>query len=370
MSYEISAEQEELRSVVGTFLAGRARPRASYDGGPACDRELWDGLAQMGTVALSAPVDIAGAGGSLLDEVLVAEELGRHLANVPVVAPVVAAQVLGAVGGSRAKELLARMTEGDRIVVPALSAARGFAYPVDGREDGAEWRLTTRVDDVLEGAAADLVLVAVPDAGGVAWLAVEARGPGATLTDQPSLDQTQRLGALVLASAPGHYLGHTDRRVLDACLMRAWVVLGAEATGAAAAALALGVGHAKQREQFGQPIGRFQAVKHRLANMLIELENARSAVYNGAWALDGGRSDGLMAAHMAKAVATENAVSVVHGAIQVHGGIGFTWEHDLHLLMRRAKAAQLALGSPDAHFVSIADDLYAGARSPVAGARP
>jgi alkylation response protein AidB-like acyl-CoA dehydrogenase len=134
----------------------------------------------------------------------------------------------------------------------------------------------------------------------------------------------------------------------------ALTLLASEATGAAARALELTVQWAKDRTAFGHPIGYFQAIKHRLAEMLVLIENARSATYNAAWAIDAGRPDSALAAHMAKAMATENAVKIVHDAIQSHGGIGFTWEHDLHLYLRRAKSCALVLGDPDEHFEAVA----------------
>ncbi|HVW32432.1 MAG TPA: acyl-CoA dehydrogenase, partial [Acidimicrobiia bacterium] len=359
MAYEITDEQAELRSVVGTFWRDRSTGRACYDGGPAIDRAAWSGLADMGLIALSAPATIGGSGGSLMDETLVAEQAGAHAAAVPVVTPSALGSVLGAIGGTPAKEVLAEATGGGKVLVVALSASLGFSLPFEARSDGPEWFLTGTVDDLVEGAGADGFLVPVRRDGQVSWFVVERAGDGITVVDQPSLDRAQRPAGLTCSGAAATFIGETGGPVLADAFDRAVVLVAAQAVGAASRALELSVDYAKERRQFGRPIGSFQAVKHKLADMLIDLENARSAVYNAAWAVDGDRADRALAVRLAKAVGTENAVKIVHDAIQAHGGIGFTWEYDLHLLLRRVKTAQLVLGSPDGHFDAMGTELFA-----------
>jgi alkylation response protein AidB-like acyl-CoA dehydrogenase len=173
----------------------------------------------------------------------------------------------------------------------------------------------------------------------------------------------------VFTDAVATDLGPLSPAVLARCEAVAWTLLAAQAVGAASSALELTSGYVKDRRQFGQPIGRFQAVKHRVANMLIDLENARSAAYNAGWALTESRDDAQLAAHLAKAVSTEKAVNVTQSAIQAHGGIGFTWEYDLHLYLRRAKTCELVLGQPDDHFAAIADAILPAATLEAEGAR-
>jgi alkylation response protein AidB-like acyl-CoA dehydrogenase len=354
VSFEITDEQAELVTVVADLLSSQGQPRNSYDGGPALDKNAWTRLAELGLVAMTVPATSGGTGAQFFDQVLVAERIGAAVAAVPVVATSVAARVLAA---ADAPELTAVAVSGERIVGAIVSAGRGLENGIgaDPRDDG--WALSGSVPDVLEGAVLDdlVVLASTPD--GPAWFAVAADAPGVALADQPSLDQSQRLGALTLNDAVAQRLldGPAAAALVEDTLRVARIVLAAEATGAAATALAISVEYAKTRRQFGQPIGRYQAIKHKLVDMLLDTENARSAVYNAAWSVDEGRDDAVIATYMAKAVATENAAHVTAQAIQVHGGIGNTWEHDCHLYLRRAKACELALGDPEYHFQRIAD---------------
>ena len=203
------------------------------------------------------------------------------------------------------------------------------------------------VDDLLKAAPASSLVLPADTAGGPAWFLVNVAGVGVDLLDQPSLDQTQRLGALTLNSAPAAPLGADPGESLVAQASRlAWLLLAAQATGAAERALRLTVEYAGTRRAFGQPIGRFQAVKHRVAEMLLSVENARSAAYNAAWAQDSGRADVALASHMAKAVGTENAVSVIQTAIQMHGGIGYTWSTTCICCCAGRRAANSSLATP------------------------
>jgi alkylation response protein AidB-like acyl-CoA dehydrogenase len=359
MSFEITDEQLSLRLAVNDLLDVRSNARASYDGGTPLDRDLWAGLANMGVLALSAPGSIGGPDGSFMDEVLTAECLGASAAAVPVVGIALLGHLLGTIGGTPAKAILAEALSGERVVLAAVSASLGLDLSFMAASDGGSWSISGQIDDLLEGAGADAYLLPATVEGELAWFLVNVGDPGVEANDQPSLDQGQRLGRLVCRQATATYVGSCpdgDRTEYS----RALVLLAAQAVGAAGRALDISVAYAKDRRQFGQPIGRFQAIKHTLAEMLIDVENARSATYNAAWALDEARDDRELAVTMAKAVATENAVRVIHHAIQVHGGIGYTWEHDLHLLLRRAKTASVVLGSPDTHFDVLGAQLFEG----------
>lgn len=358
MSYEITEEQHDLRAAVGRLLRERSTPRASYDGGAAVDQELWSALAETGLLALSGPADLGGGGGSLIDEVLVAEQLGYHAAAVPSATIAMLSHVLGSLGGAAAKEILADVAAGSRVVGVAVSASQGLDVDFTASAVGTQWSITGEACDLLEAGGADALVVRARTTDGPGWFLVDGTTPGVTIADQKSLDQAQRLGRLHVQNAVATRLGDAGEKATDEALWRGLVILAAQATGCAARALDVSAEHAKQRHQFGQPIGRFQAVKHKLADMLIDVENARSATYNAAWAIDAERDDVALAVWMAKAVAGENTVRVVHHAIQAHGGIGFTWEHDLHLLLRRVKTAQLMLGAPDAYFDRIGRDLF------------
>jgi alkylation response protein AidB-like acyl-CoA dehydrogenase len=357
VAFELTDEQRQLVTVVSDLLVARNQCRASFDGGPAIDADVWKQLLELGVVALAAPEAMGGAGAQVIDEVLVAEQLGRAAAAVPVACVSAAALVLGALPGSVASALAASLFAEGSPVMCAVSASEGVQLGVSALRRGDQWTLTGEIVDAIEGAAAVTFLVRADTPDGAAWFAVDA----SAATDQPSLDQGQRLACLELRDTPGTLVGYArddDQALTASVLGRVRLLLAAQGLGAAAQALGVTVLYAKQRMAFGQPIGRFQAIKHPLAEMLVLVENARSAVYNAAWSLDVGDA-GRRELLMAKAVATENAVKVIHQAIQIHGGIGFTWEHQLHLLLRRAKAAELALGQPEHLFQEIGAELAA-----------
>jgi alkylation response protein AidB-like acyl-CoA dehydrogenase len=363
MAFELTAEQQELAKVVDARLRTLDGKRTFLDGGPALQAEAWTALAELGVLGLLLPDEIGGTGGCVMDQVIVAEAIGRTNVGVPAVTSAVAAFVLGASTTSQGAELASLLGGGDRVVLAGISASRGIELGL--RADVGDERafLSGEVLDLVEGAAADTLLVrAELDSGSRAWFAMSIEDADAC--DQPSLDPSQRLLALRLDKVPAHELAIEEetraRResVTHRALLLAYVLLAAQATGASDAALQLTLDYSKERQAFGHPIGFYQAIKHRLVDMLIATENARSATYNAAWALDDRREDSTVAAHMAKAVATENAVRVVHDAIQSHGGIGFTWEHDLHLHLRRAKSCAVVLGSPDDHFDAVGEALF------------
>jgi alkylation response protein AidB-like acyl-CoA dehydrogenase len=366
VAYEISQEQRELSSVVARLVGERSDAAASYDGGPPLSREVWAGLVDAGLLALSGAADVGGAGAGLMEETLVAEQLGAGPAAVPVLTVSVLAKVLSTLGSEAAAQILETVIADGRVVLAGVSASTGLEPRLTViYRDGAPM-LSGRIGDLLEAACADALLLPVHgDGGGISWYLVETGTDGARLTDQPTLDRTQRVALLECLDAPATHVGDTSLAEANAALDHGLVLAAAQALGAASRALRLSVDHAKQRRQFGQPIGRFQAVKHRLVDMLVDVENARSAVYNAAWAVDGARDDAAASVRMAKAVACENAVRVVHEAIQVHGGIGYTWEHGLHLLLRRAKSCQLVLGGSDQHFDALAGIVF-GQRSTAA----
>jgi alkylation response protein AidB-like acyl-CoA dehydrogenase len=359
VSYQITEEQEQLRDLLRELLVSRARPRDAFDGGPALDGPVWSHLQDLGLVGIFVSEHLGGSGGSLFDQTLVAEQIGAAVAAIPVTTSSLAALVLGELGTEQAGALLGRLGGAGQVVLAAVSASRGLDLGVTARSTDEGWALDGAVSDLLEAAAATTLIVPATVEGAHGWFEVEIGGAGVERRDQPSLDPTQRVAGVVLDGAPARLLGRTPpgSDLADRVLRLGWVLLAAQAMGAAEQALQRTVRYATERVAFGQPIGRFQAVKHRAAEMLLDVENARSAAYNAGWSLDADRADATLSAHLAKAVATENAVTVVHAAIQLHGGIGFTWEHDLHLFLRRAKACQLVLGNPTEHFEAIAGAL-------------
>lgn len=360
MSFELSPEQEQMRGLVRELLVEQGQPRASYDGGPACDTAVWAQLAALGLVGVDVPEELGGSGGGFMDATLVAEQVGFAAAAIPYVTAGAAARVLTALSASDdapGRLLLGELVGGARRVLLGVSASHGLELGLLARDSGAGWQVDGSVADLLQAASAEVLVAPAATERGIGWFAIDLAE--LEVTDQPALDPAQRPAAISLAQAPATLLGEAEEAGIELATWTVWILLAAEATGAAQHALDLTTAHAQQRHQFGEPIGRFQAVKHTLADMLVDLENARSAAYNGALALADDRPDLRQAVRLAKAVATENAVRVAQSALQLHGGIGFTWEYDLHLLLRRAKTAELVLGQPDDHFDRIAEGLFA-----------
>jgi alkylation response protein AidB-like acyl-CoA dehydrogenase len=369
MIYALTAEQGAFRDAVRDLLGRAARPRESFDGGPAIDVALWGRLAEIGVTGLLISEDLGGSGASPFEAVLLGEQVGAFAAPVPLVTVNIAAWLLAsAPDHAAAHEHSKALAAGESIVLAAVSARSGLQSQLRASRSvsahgTASWRVTGVIPDALEaGAATAVVALADTDDGQRAFV-IDLAQPEITLEDLDCLDPTQRLASITCSSAAGIDLGEIPGSSLDNCMALAWTLLAAQALGAAATGLEITTRYVKDRHQFGQPIGRFQAVKHRVADMLIDVENARSAVYNAGWALSGAREDAHLAAHLAKAVGTENSVRVAESAIQAHGGIGFTWEYDLHLYLRRAKSCALALGQPDEHFAAIADGILPAART-------
>jgi len=356
VEYQFTSEQDELRAALRRLLAERADPRAAYDGGPAIDRDLWATLADAGALGLGIDEADGGSGGGLIDQIVVAEELGRAVAPVPFLATtVLGGSLVGALGSAEQRaEIGGAIASGALVVAVAITGPDAGDALGEVRCDNA--RLSGRLPLVVEGAAADLVLVPVLEGDGQSVYAVKTGAPGISVTDLPALDRTRRPAEVVLEAAEGERLGPVGgaTAALDEARRRAYVALAADATGAAGRALELSAEYAKVRQQFGRPIGMFQAVKHKAADMLVAVENARSATYFGAWEVGAGTPHADVAAATAKATATEHAVTVVGDAVQIHGGVAITWEHDLHLYLRRVKADELLLGDPQSHLDCVA----------------
>jgi 3-oxochol-4-en-24-oyl-CoA dehydrogenase len=355
----LTSEQEEIARTLERMVPDRSAARRALEGGPKVDRELWGKLAELGLLGLALPEELGGTGLGLGEECVVLETLAAKVAPVPLISTYLAARILGAGEGDAAAALAEQLVSGERIVGAALLAEGG-----DGKammlSDGAA--LTGELAEVVEGATPDVLLI--PAEG--AWWAVEANGPGVQRSEINSFDPTRSMARVELARAPAKKVSALDlERVLDA----ARTLLAAEALGVAQAALDMARTHSLDRQQFGQPIGRFQAIKQKMADDLIATENARSAVWGAVRSAPDSWPDAA-AARLAKAEATAAAVKVVADAVQTHGAMGVTWEHDLHLLMRRAKYGQHVLGAPDQHLRILGDALMADAVGGRKGGKP
>jgi acyl-CoA dehydrogenase len=356
VEFELSPEQRDLRAVAREFCAERfgepeVRRLAGTEAG--FDRAVWRRLGRdVGLLGLAVPEELGGAGAGLVDLALVAEEFGRAVAPAPLIGTVALAATALRLAGEDAvvKELLPAIAEGETVVALAATDARGIWSPagltVRASRDSGGWTLTGEQAHVLDGAAADTVLVLAGTDAGPALFAVEGAAPGLAREVQSGLDLTRRQARLRYDAVPARPVGEPSRALAAVAGARdvGAVVLAAEAVGGAQRLLDMSVGYARTRLQFGRPIGSFQAVKHRCADMLVDVEHARSATYHAAWAHDTGIDDPRIAADLATVVTAEAYLRVAKSAVQVHGGIGFTWEHPIHLYYKRAVSDAALLG--------------------------
>jgi alkylation response protein AidB-like acyl-CoA dehydrogenase len=339
--FAFSDDQLAIADAVGTFLddaaSSAATRKAMVNGG--LDHELWRGLsADIGLTGLLAPESHGGSALGMVEATMVGEALGRHVAAVPYAASAVVATRALATGGTQAQR--------DRWL-PGLAAGEVIASFATGAIVDDDGTLYGRSGFVPHGAAAQLFLA--PTERGI--YLVPADADGVTVTPQLSLDQTRPLAAVSFAGVAAEVLPDLAWAELEPL---AWTAIAADALGGAQACLDMTVAYVAERRQFGRPVGSFQAVKHKLADMAVAIEQARSAVYWAAGEIDADGAETRFAAHAAKSFACDTYTQCAGGAIQLHGGIGFTWEHDAHLYFKRARADASLLGLPTWHREQIA----------------
>jgi alkylation response protein AidB-like acyl-CoA dehydrogenase len=354
-------EQEDLRRTVRDFLDDKSPPaevRRSMATAEGFDRQVWEQMAsQLGLQALTVPERWEGIGLDYVELAIVLEEMGRSLLCAPYFATVVlAANALLQSGDEQAcADYLPGIASGERIATLALTEDEGrwdeVGVALEAQRSGGEWRLSGHKAYVLDGHVADLVLVAARTPGGLSLLAVDGDAEGLTRTALPTLDQTRRLARLEFSSVPGRLLGAEGGAgpALSRTLDLAAIGLAAEQVGGTQRCLDMSVAYAKVRYQFGRPIGSFQAIKHKCADMLLQLESARSTAQYAAWAAAEDSEEVPVVASLAKAVCSDAYFFAAGENIQIHGGIGFTWEHDAHLYFKRAKSSELLFGDPAYH---------------------
>ncbi|MBF8185294.1 acyl-CoA/acyl-ACP dehydrogenase [Nonomuraea sp. K274] len=365
MKFAESQEQRELRDSVRRFLAEKSpltAVREQMDGHDGYDRAVWRQAGeQLGLTGIGIPEVYGGAGAGFVEQCIVLEEMGRGL----YCAPYFAGAVLAATALTRCddedarKRYLPGIASGEVIATLAVTGDgrtwNGTDTALAAREDDGTWRLSGHRGLVLDGHVADLILAAAPTPGGVSLFAVPGGAPGLTATALPTLDQTRRLARLDFDEAPAELIGTAGAAPLEAVMDVAAVALAAQQLGGAQAALDMAVEYAKVRRQFDRPIGSFQAIKHKCADLLMEIESARSAVVYGAWAVAEAAEDVPVVAPLVKAYASETYLHAASENIQIHGGIGFTWEHDAHLYFKRAASDSLLFGDADFHRDRLAD---------------
>ncbi len=378
MDFELSDDQVALRDAAAGLLEDAcptSRVREVADTGRHLDERLWKAMAEQGWPGVERSVEDGGLGLGLVEVAVLCEQLGRHLAPVPFAGTVVAHGALASAITSGALEAGAAtgLAEGEvgewvqRLSSGAAVGAVAWSRRADAvrarRGPDGTWRLQGRSDPVVCGPQADVLVVfaAAGAAEGAPAIFAVAASDGARATPEPAMDRTRGLGWLELDDVPALWLG--DDRAAEAVLDRAVAAACTEMLGAADVVLAMTVQYAKDRVQFGRPIGGFQAVKHRCADMLVDVEGMRSAAYYAAWAVGAGDPDASAAASAAKVWCSDAARRVMASGLQVHGGIGFTWEHDLHLFLKRSQLDQVTFGDAPYHRERIARVLRARAEA-------
>ena len=343
------------------------------------DPAVWAQLGELGLAGLTIPEKYGGAGCGPVEQLIVCEEMGAALLCAPYLAStVLATWALLASGDAVAQaDLLPGIASGGTIATLAVPEEDGSWAPdefrVTARRSGDRYLLDGRKSFVLDGMIADLILVAASSDAGPALFAVggprdgrrdgpgdgpgDDRALGLSRQAMQTLDMTRKQAVLTFSGTPGRLVGEPGAaaEIVAQAVRGGVLALAAEQVGGAQRCLDMAVAYAKVRHQFGRAIGSFQAIKHMCADMLLEVESARSAAYHAAWAAADGAADLPLVASLAKAYCSEAYFHVAASNIQIHGGIGFTWEHDAHLYYRRAKSAEVMLGTPASHREAVAD---------------
>jgi alkylation response protein AidB-like acyl-CoA dehydrogenase len=374
--FDLNDEQQAIRSTAREFLAARyksERIRELAESQLGFDQSDWEEMAELGWPGLALPEEWGGQGLGTVELAVLFEEMGYALAPSPLLSNTVAGLALARQGSEQLKErwlrpLAAGEARGTLALFDAGTPATIGSFAMEAAPespDGDSLVLNGEKVLVMDAEAADFFLVATAE--GRRDL-VERTAAGVTVTPEKSIDLTRRLYSV---SFDGVRLGLEsaltgEQEAYLPVLWRVCVALAAESTGVAQRAMEMAVEYAKDRKQFGRPIGSYQAVSHRCAQMLLETENSRSAVYGAAWAADADHESMRVAASMAKAYASDAGWRVPNASIQVHGGIGFTWEHDLHLFLKRGRANASTFGDAKWHRERVAEAVLSRTAEPAA----
>jgi alkylation response protein AidB-like acyl-CoA dehydrogenase len=357
MDFGLTDEQQQLKESARAFLSGECpttfvrKTMATEDGYP---RELYAHIAQLGWTGLTVPEKFGGAGLGMLDMAMILEEGGYAAMPGPFLfSSVLAASALKLSGSEQINsKWLTALAEGKAIGTVAVVESAGS---IDARDvnaiamkGGAGWRLNGSKMFVPYANVADFIVVAAKKDSDIFLFVVDTKSPGVTIRSMKNLDLTRRVSSVELKSAPAERLkGGTDlfAKLIDV----AAVAVAADSLGGIERALEMAVDYSKVREQFGKPIGSFQALKHAAAEIVADLEPARAMLWYAAYAQDIGAADASRTAAMAKARLCDVYSRGTDRAVLMHGGIGFTWEHDMHLWFKRARFNESYFGSPSFH---------------------
>ncbi|HEY1279037.1 MAG TPA: acyl-CoA dehydrogenase family protein [Acidimicrobiales bacterium] len=361
MNFAFSEEQEELRKTVRSFLDQKSpetEVRRLMETDEGYDPAVWKQMGeQLGLQGLIVPEEFGGSGYSYVELGVVLEEMGRSLLCAPYFSTVVLAgnTLLHSGDDAAKKDYLPGIASGETIATLAFTEPSGkwdeAGITMEATRDGDGWVLNGTKSFVVDGATAGLILVAARTGKGVSLFAVDGDAAGLTRTSLSTMDQTRKQAKLEFSGTPARLIGTEGEgwKTLSTVLDLAAVALAAEQVGGAQKVLDMSVEYAKVRIQFGRPIGSFQAIKHKCADMLLEVESAKSAAYYGMWCASEMNDELPSVASLAKAYCSEAYFHSAAENIQIHGGIGFTWEHPAHLYFKRAKSSELLFGDPTYH---------------------
>jgi alkylation response protein AidB-like acyl-CoA dehydrogenase len=371
--FDLTDEQQAIKATAREFLAARyksERIRELAGSEAGFGTSDWEEMAELGWAGLALPEKWGGQGLGVVELAVLFEEMGYALAPSPLLSNTIAGLALSLCGSDQQRERwLAPLASGEKRGTPALwdagSSASPGAFTMEAKADRDGHILSGEKVLVTDAEGADFFLVATAD--GKRHL-IERGAEGLSVRPEPSIDLTRRLYSVQLENVRVSNADTLPAAGADyhPVFFRICVALAAESTGVAQRTMEMAVAYAGDRKQFGRPIGSFQAVSHRCAQMLLETENARSAVYGAAWAADAEPESLPLAASIAKAYASEVGWRVPDASIQVHGGIGFTWEHDLHFFLKRGRANAAMFGDARWHRELVAGAVLAGSAGPPA----
>ncbi len=359
MNFAFTEEQDQLRQFVRSFMedkASEAAVREQMDTETGYDQAVWSQMAdQMGLQGMIIPEEFGGQGFTFVELGVVLEEMGRSLICAPFLSGQLAAlAIMNSNDDGAKKDLLPGIASGETIATLAFTEENG-KWDESGvtatASNGDGWTINGTKSFVLDGHSAGLLVVAARTDAGVSLFAVESGADGVSTESLSTMDQTRKQAKVTLANAPARLIG-TDGEgwsTMTTVLDLAAIALAAEQVGGAQFVLDMAVQYAKDRVQFGRPIGSFQAIKHKCADMLLEVESAKSAAYYGLWCASEMNDELPSVASLAKAYCSDAYFHAAAENIQIHGGIGFTWEHPAHLYFKRAKSSELMFGDPSYH---------------------
>ncbi|MFM8265942.1 MAG: acyl-CoA dehydrogenase family protein [Acidimicrobiia bacterium] len=361
MNFAFSEEQEELRKMVRSFLENKSAEtavREQMETVNGYDPAVWNQMgSEMALQGIAIPEEFGGQGYSFIELGVVLEEMGRALLCAPYFSSVVlAANTLLLSGDDAAKKAhLPGIAAGETIATLATTEPSGrwdeAGITIEAKGSGSDFTISGTKSFVIDGHTANLVIVAARTGKGVSLFAVEGDAKGLTRTALSTMDQTRKQAKLEFSNTPAKLIGKEGDgwNVLSQVFDLAAVALAAEQVGGAQRVLEMAVQYAKDRIQFGRPIGSFQAIKHKCVDMLLEVESAKSAAYYGMWCASEMNEELASVASLSKAYCSEAYFHAAAENIQIHGGIGFTWEHPAHLYFKRAKSSELLFGDPAYH---------------------